>query len=125
MIKATTIEVTFTEAGDRFRGTFETWIGADVALGRIADARRGPGYSKTDVLITWADGEQYKARLDITAGSLPSLARHVRQHCEAMTGRRVPDGRTSEEWTRFLAAVVKPEQSAGLARILDCYALGE
>lgn len=125
MIKAKTIEITFTEAGDRFRGTFETWIGADIALDRIARNERGPGCSKTFVTITWADGEQYQARLDIAAGSAPSLARHVRRHCEAMTGRVVPEGRTEEEWARFLAAVVKPEQRAGLAGILDNYEIGE
>lgn len=125
---ATEIRIEYTEAGDGYRGTFATWGDANVGLSRIARAHgnQGPGYSKTDVLITWADGtrsgKQYRARLDITAGSTPDLATHVRDNCEYMTGRRVPSHRTPEQ---FLADFCKPESKAALETILDTCEIGD
>jgi hypothetical protein len=63
--------------------TCYTWFEASQQLIKwkyVLNPKQGEGYYKTDFRIKFADGCEYKGRIDITHGELPHLATHVQRH---------------------------------------------
>ena len=125
-IKATKIEILFTEAGDDMKGTFGTWNEADARLVTIIRRSQnlGGAYHKTHFRVTWENGETYEGRIDVDAQTFPSIARHMREYCELHSGRCFPAWRSKEEWESYLDAYVSAEKRALLGSLLDGYQLG-
>lgn len=126
-IKATKFEVTFTEAGDAFKATCESWVAITGRLWRIrrlAMEKDLRGYYKTDFRVTFEDGAVYQGRMDVGQSDEVNLSRYIRTHCEDMTGRSVPAHLTAERWNAYLAEFVTPADKATMEGFLDRYDLG-
>lgn len=125
-ITATKIEITFSEAGEQFCGSFDSWAGVDCRLIAMhLKAPTGGSYHKTDFKITWSDGEIYEGRIDVDGNELPDLAAHIREFCELYSGRRAPSHSTPEKWARFVAEMTTAENRASCAAVLDQCQLGD
>lgn len=119
---ATKIEILWSEAAIEPQA-FTAWRDVDMVLFAVATSRPRStgGYYKTGFRITWADGETYEGRIDVQRGT-HSIREHVRAHCLAYSGRSAPALYSEAEWLAVVARV-KPEQRAGLERVLDNYEL--
>jgi hypothetical protein len=110
---------------------FTSYADADRCLRRLAsESPEGGAYDKTDILITFEDGTEYRARVDLTRehATQPSiLGDHVREHCLYHSGRAVPPWFRSEPetWSQWLAQVCNEETQRHYARVLDGYALDD
>jgi hypothetical protein len=136
MIKVKEIRILFVEGAvsrsdAATRQRFTSFADADRYLRYLADqAPVGGPYDKTDVLITFEDGTEYRARVDLTRehATQPSiLGLHVQRHCLYHSGRAAPPRFQSEPetWLQWLAQVCDEEAQAQYARILDRYALDD
>ena len=123
------VEIPFSEA-ERLNGlSFATWAEAESALrweARRFDAA-GWGYRKTDFVLRWQDGHEYRGRLDLCAEHADRgapLAEHVRGYCLRRSGR---DEAFARDYAGTLAAfdARNPEGRAQCALILDRYALSD
>jgi hypothetical protein len=93
-IPAVSIAITRAEGPARLcrTRTFKTWKNAHAALlAAVKTYPAGGGYDKHDLLVTFADGETYKGRLDCKAdGSDTDPAQHIRDAVAFMAGNRCP-----------------------------------
>ncbi len=113
--------------------TFTSFAAASAVLSAAA-RQRAPfagGYYKTSVIVEWADGETYEARIDLqheTHGHLANVVgAHVRSFCEFSSGRKCPPHMTAEAHVGYLAATEahRPGAREGFAHVLDTYALDD
>lgn len=105
--------------------TVSTWSQASAILAQWRGTAPELGYHKVDFTVTWADGEEYRGRYDLQRGDYTSLAKHVRDHASASSGRRIPGHTTPERWSAYLADVVGAERQAAYASLLDTYQIGD
>ena len=119
-----------TETVRRFDGSGEAgevdvFAMANAMLLRWAStAPKDGGYHKCAFVVTYMDGETYSGRFDLTGNGFPNLADHMRFHCEASSGRRVPGHTTAERWTAYLNDCVPQAKREALALFLDTYQIG-
>lgn len=92
--------------------------------GRTAPPR-GHGYHKCHFVVTYEDGNTYDGRFDLNSGFVPSLERHMRDHCEASSGRWTPPHRTAEQWASYLRDVLGAEKQEAYAKFLDAFQIGD
>ena len=83
---------------------------------------RRAGYHKCAFVVTFADGETYSGRFDLT-DEPERLETHIRAHLVAFSGT-APAHRTQEQWDRFLNDCVPVAKRAEAARFLATYELG-
>ena len=102
-IHAVAIAITRAEGPARLcrTRTFKTWKNASAALLAACHTYpEGGCYDKHDLVVTFADGETYKGRLDCKAdGSDCDVAAHVREYVEFLAGARRPAHMTSEQYS--------------------------
>lgn len=86
-------------------------------------APKGPrsGYHKCAFVVTFADGETYSGRFDLT-DEPERLEAHILAHLVAFSGI-APAHRTQEQWDRFLDWCVPVAKRAEAARFLATYEL--
>lgn len=87
-------------------------------------APKGPrsGYHKCAFVVTFADGETYSGRFDLT-DEPERLEAHIRANLVAYSGV-APAHRTQEQWNQFLDWCVPVAKRAEAARFLATYELG-
>jgi len=131
-VRIANVKVEWSESNRLEDGTmFPTLADANVGLRFAAQAApAGGGYHKTSVVITWADGETYQARIDLVredAQKANLIGAHVREFCEFASGRKCPPGWTPERLEQHLAATERhcPGAKEGFAKVLDGYELEE
>lgn len=104
-IKAVKIEVPFSEAPGVidprvFEGD-DCWTQCNRWLRAISPPKLG--YYKTDVIVTYADGETYQARYDIGADS-PTLGQHIRDFIASVnSGAWDPSPEALAQYNTFAA----------------------
>jgi hypothetical protein len=112
--------VTVTLTGERLfyqaAGVFARWRGT---------APEGGGYHKCDFRVTYADGETYEGRFDLTRDGSCDLASHMRHHCEGGAGRWYPPHTNEARWATYLRDVVGEERVAAYGKFLDGYQIGD
>lgn len=91
-------------------------------------APRNGGYDKCDFTVTYEDGETYNGRYDLVhfLKEGPNLERHIRDHVECYSGRKVPvhyAGEKRADWDRYFASVDE-ETKKSAADFLDNYEIG-
>ena len=105
-IHAVAIAITRAEGPARLcrTRTFKTWKNASAALLAACHTYpEGGCYDKHDLVVTFADGETYKGRLDCKAnGDDCDVAVHVREYVEFLAGARRPDHMTPEQYSTYL-----------------------
>ena len=105
-IHAVAIAITRAEGPARLcrTRTFKTWKNASAALLAACHTYpEGGCYDKHDLVVTFADGETYKGRLDCKAnGDDCDVAVHVREYVEFLAGARRPDHMTPEQYSAIL-----------------------
>lgn len=133
-IAAVQIEFNFSEAGwpiaNRiFKGTktLTCWQQANKAIFRHAFTMDPRGsYDKTDFRVTFADGDTYTGRIDISnrdhAVAAP-LSNHIASHCAFASGRSCPGHMARADYDRVVSGIAA-EHKASAAKVLDEYDLG-
>lgn len=120
------IEITRAEGPARLCKTriFKTWRNASAALVTAMNTYpEGGAYDKHDLVITFADGETYKGRLDCKRdGSDCDVAAHVRETMEFYAGARCPAHMTPEQYSTHLRR--EPADVAEALAFLATYELG-
>ena len=123
MFKAVKIEIGFSESpevnpnGEVFEG-LDCWEKAQKRLNAIAAATPEDllGYHKTDITITFEDGEAYEGRLDIkhihSENADHRLAKHIRHFFHFYTRRWKPFHLTNEQYLEILSRHTKVEIAA-------------
>jgi len=107
---------------------------ADAVLSRWAVTAPKRGYDKCDFKITFADGETYSGRYDLsfdrTKQDTATLAEHVSRHCSFYSGLYLKTGMPSDmdhmtlaEYTTFLNRHVSEADRASYAAFLETYDL--
>lgn len=125
-IRPVSISITRAEGPARLcrTRTFKVWANASAAL--LADSHtypEGGSYDKHDLVVTFADGEIYKGRLDCKRdGSDCDVARHVRENVEFMAGARRPAHISPEKYLEMLRE--DPSEVAAALAYLATYDLG-
>ena len=122
----TSIEITRAEGPARLCRirTFKTWRNASAALAAAANTYpEGGAYDKHDLVVTFADGETYKGRLDCKRdGSDCDVAAHVRETLEFYAGARRPAHMTPEQYSTYLRR--EPADVAEALTFLATYEIG-
>jgi hypothetical protein len=112
-VQATVISIEWAEGDPEFNNlpkSFDVgniWEAANLELIRLSSqAPKMGGYTKTDFIVYFADGEKYEGRLDIKHFSCQDndtdLAEHILQHNRFYAGQYKPDHMTADEYTRFV-----------------------
>ena len=97
-IKVKTINFPFSESSQiNTKKVFTSWDDAELHL-RLATPPK-LGYYKTDFLITFEDGAEYKGRYDI--GDESGLRHHVVFIALTYSGRHKPYHFSDEQWEAF------------------------
>ena len=125
----------------RRAGTFEAAnrILHDMAFAcRLDGLGENMGCYKTDVKVTWEDGTEYGARIEMTPNYCQdrdwTLEAHIRQFATCYSGRLTEDkmpshwedrGRTRAQTYEMLMSRVDEEHRAFYGKILDAYALSD
>ena len=130
-IKAKAVVVSFSESPD-FSGlrTFNDFESANLFLRELARNAPGPneGYYKTDFMIVFEDGEDYKGRIDLTNFETPDLGDHVRKFVRFYSGSimatDLPSHLTPEQY-RTIVLRGGPERRDWMLAFLDHYQIGD
>lgn len=105
-----------------------TFADANLALYRICRNcdRKMPGYLKTDVIVTWENGEAYKLRFDATydLAFKCNIAGEIRQDMEFHTGKWRPPHMAEEDYRKYLREE-DPRLARKAQRILDTCSLSD
>jgi hypothetical protein len=110
--------------------TVSTFAEADQVVcmaARHMNPSRG-GYDKTSFIITYADGETYEGRIDITpqdAHKDAPLTEHVRYFVECSAGLRKPAHYTVEEWEQWRASEWHKQREPQWREFHNKYAIGD
>jgi hypothetical protein len=101
------------------------WLKANQTLARWAEtAPPGGAYDKTAFTITFADGEKYSGRYDLSDSNMmgANLGEHVRKYTSTVAGRYNPGNTTQAEYKAWLKALGVNQQA--YAKFIDTYQLG-
>lgn len=79
----------------------------------ISAPKQGEGYDKTDIKVTFEDGETYSGRVDLKHFSCDDndtdLAKHIRDHVLFYTGEHKPVWMTAAQYDQALNGVNSQE----------------
>jgi hypothetical protein len=89
-------------------------------------APKGGGYDKTDFTVTFADGNEYEGRFDLSRDwdqDAPSIEAHIHNHCTYHAGLHKSERQDEDGYRRYLALPRIAEMKAGMESILRNYDL--
>ena len=103
----------------------DVWLNANRVLRDWSDtapkAKAGGGYNKCDFTVVYNDGETYNGRYDLKhhTAETPDLSRHMLDHLNCVSGRKIPSHMSRETWESVFAG-----DAELAAQFLDTYEVG-
>lgn len=97
------IEITYNEGPHSHAGRkFSTFDAVNSALYVIGSRCPEDGsYYKTDIKVTWEDGTEWEAKMDLNPRSPWNLGMHILEHCTFFGGDAPPTGIEFARWARL------------------------
>jgi len=121
-IKVKSISFPFSESNEvNTKITFSCFAAANAHLRGVE--KPDLGYYKTDFVVVFEDGREYKGRYDI-GSDYPTLEEHIISFCSTYSLRHRPAHFKDEHWKHF-CEMYKGESAERYGEYLDNYEFGD